>query len=129
MRFHLGDILSITTGTLVSPDHMGGVHRILDHLTGDALLTHQLPAACEAMRPMLVSQFPEIADVVAPEFASPDQVSPWLARQVAEFGEWYDVAPRPDRWGKHDPIQESADMVGPERVIAVVVSDAGKAGA
>lgn len=29
-QFHLGDILSITTGFLVSPDRMGGVYRILE---------------------------------------------------------------------------------------------------
>lgn len=124
MRFHLGDILSITTGTLVSPDHMDGVYRILNHLTGDNLFTHQLPAACEAMRPALVAQFPEIAAIEAPEFAGADDVPPWLAEQVKRFGEWHEVAaPSSALWGEHDPIQELVDMVGEDRVISVPATD------
>lgn len=42
--FHLGDILTITTGRLVSPRHMEGVYDILNWMTGeDLLVTHQIP--------------------------------------------------------------------------------------
>lgn len=124
-RFHLGDILTITTGALVSPDHMDGVYRILNHLTGDSLFTHQLPAACDAMRPVLVAQFPDIAIVEAPTFSGPEQVAPWLAEQVAKFGEWHEVtAPSSAPWGEHDAIQELVDMVGKDRVIVVENPDA-----
>lgn len=49
-RFHLGDVLSITTGHLLSPRHMEGVYEILNHMTGDQLFTHQLPRASRGMR-------------------------------------------------------------------------------
>ena len=38
--FHLGDVLSITTGCLVSPRHMGGVYDILRRIDDVALAAH-----------------------------------------------------------------------------------------
>lgn len=35
--FHIGDVLTVTTGRLVSPRHMYGVYEILNFLTGDRL--------------------------------------------------------------------------------------------
>lgn len=122
--FHLGDILSITTHALVSPDHMNGVYNILNHLTGDNLMTHQLPAAADQMTPVLVAQFPELAAIEAPEFADQEHVETWLAEQAAIYGEWHEVtAPTSAFWGEHDAMQEAVDMVGPGRVIAVEVPD------
>jgi hypothetical protein len=40
-EFHLGDVLSITTGVLVSPRRMEGVSDILEFMTGSDLFTHQ----------------------------------------------------------------------------------------
>jgi len=56
--FHISDILSITTGGLVSDRHMDGVYDILNFLTGDELLTHQLPRAMRECEPWLRTQFP-----------------------------------------------------------------------
>jgi hypothetical protein len=36
--FHLGDVLTITTGRLVSPRHMDGVYDVLNFMTGDNLM-------------------------------------------------------------------------------------------
>jgi hypothetical protein len=45
--FHIGDIISITSGQLVSLDHIGRVYNILDWMTGEELMTHHLPCVCE----------------------------------------------------------------------------------
>src|SRR3989344_6645903 len=66
-EFHLGDVLSITTGRLVSPRHIDGVYDILTFMTGDTLFTHQLPRASDECKPYLVKQFPQLA---ATEMAS-----------------------------------------------------------
>ncbi len=58
-KFHIGDILSITTGRLVSNRHIDGVYDILNFMTGDNLFTHQLPRAAEECRPSLIGQFPQ----------------------------------------------------------------------
>jgi hypothetical protein len=52
--FHLGDLLSVTTGILVSLDHIGGVYRVVDFVTGQQHMTHQLPRACGVVNPWLL---------------------------------------------------------------------------
>ncbi len=64
-KFHLGDVLSITTQRLVSPRHMVGVYDILNFMTGDNLFTHQLPRAANECKPYLLEQFPKLAEVDA----------------------------------------------------------------
>jgi hypothetical protein len=66
-RYHLGDILSITTGRLVSPRHMDGVYDILNFMTGDDLYTHQLPRAADECRPYLAKQFPQLSKIDLPK--------------------------------------------------------------
>lgn len=126
MRFHLGDILSVTTRALVSPSHMDGVYRILNHLTGDSLMTHQLPAAGEQMTPVLIAQFPQLAAVEVPQFTDKQHVDRWLAEQVAVYGEWHEVtAPTSAFWGEHDAMQEAIDMVGADRIIPIELNGNG----
>jgi hypothetical protein len=111
--FHLGDILSITTGCLVSPRHIDGVYDILNHMTGDSLSTHQLPRASRECEGPLLAQHPDLAGIEVPDFsvyARDDverAVADWLAAQVAVYGETREVAPL----GEHDhtridPIDE-----------------------
>lgn len=112
-RFHVSDLLSITTGRLVSTRHMDGVYEILNHITGDNLFTHQLPRAAKECDPVLASAFPCVrkdsptiiealrildenlaAKVVEPK----DIIGPWLNTLVhGGFGdsipEWFDVEP------------------------------------
>ena len=70
-RFHLGDILTVTTGIFMCPTRMDGLYRILNHLTGDNLMTHQLPRAAEECKPWLRHQFPTLP-VTVPESAMVD---------------------------------------------------------
>lgn len=94
--FHLGDILSVTTGCLVSPRHMGGVYDLLNYMTGDNLFTHQLPRANQECEGPLLAQHPDLADVEVPAtFGGKDHVEAWLAEQVVRFGEYRDVRPLP----------------------------------
>lgn len=125
--FHLGDILSITTGYLVSPDHMGGVHKILDFMTGGSLFTHQLPRASEACKPALLAQFPELASVQVPEeFNGREHVEAWLAEQVALFGGEHFRRVQPLAAGEYahmGPLEELAAIAPGKPVLAVVVGD------
>jgi hypothetical protein len=123
--FHLGDILSVTTGRLVAPGHIQAVHGLLDFMTGDTLFTHQLPRACDECAPDLLRQHPDLADVPLPErFESPDEVGPWLAEQVARFGEYIDVAPlSPADHTRINPLEELA-MHYPDKPVISVLMDA-----
>lgn len=125
MKLPLADLLSVSTGKLLSHDHMDGVYRVLNFLTGDSLMTHQLPAACDAMRPVLLEQLPWLAAVVPPADATTDEVLAWRDWAELEYGKEFEVtAPPSSIWGEHDALRELVDMVGADRVIPVVLPDA-----
>jgi hypothetical protein len=62
--FSLGQVLSVTTGTLLCP--IGEVYEILDYLSGEALMTHQLPRVSREAEPWILEQHPALADVWCP---------------------------------------------------------------
>lgn len=72
---------------------MGGIYAILNHMTGENLMTHQLPRAGRECEAELRRQHPDLAQVVVPGFASEADGRAWIAEQVARFGETRDVEP------------------------------------
>lgn len=129
--FHLGDVLTITTGRLVSPRHMEGVYDILNWMTGDNLMTHQLPRACDECAGPLLAQHPDLAAVTVPvEFGDGSEgsaqraVDEWLAAQVTAFGETREVAPlSTEDHTRIDPFDEFAIVAPHAEVIPVVVPE------
>jgi len=138
-QFHLGDILSITTGMLVSPRHIDGIYDILNFMTGDDLYTHALPRASGECRPYLAEQFPqlvtvemnlattELRDALSGVNITEERrtiVDDWLAKQISQYGEIFSVSPLPK--GAHtvkDPFTEFSDVSGGlEKVYVVNVS-------
>lgn len=117
--FHIGDILSITTGFLVSPRRMDGVYDILDYMTGEDLFTHQLPRAAETCRPSLREQHPDLAAVETPEhFDGPEHADRWLGALVLEYGETRPVAPLAHgEYQARNPIQELVEMTDGEVIV------------
>lgn len=121
--FHLGDVLSITTGRLMSPRHMSGVHDILSFMTGDEIFTHQAPRVMTECAPFLLQQHPSLVDVQIPEInGNFDQV---LEDLCAEYGEEFAVTPLPPHAHEFiDPHSELAEKVPPHRI--VIFGDPGK---
>lgn len=121
--FHIGDVLSITTGFLVSPRRMEGVYDILNFLTADDLFTHQLPRAAKECRPSILEQFPQLRGVDASGL-NVQSVPAFLKRQVSLFGEYLMVRRMSsDRHQRIDPIQEAEQLIGKDRVIVVEKRD------
>lgn len=120
--FHLGDVLSITTGRLVSPSHIGGVYEILNHMLDDNLYTHQLPRAMREAAPYLFDQFPELGEVEPPEtFEGKTHVEAWLAEQVQRYGETFEVGQIPAIARQpRDPMAELEGMLRPDQHIVVL---------
>jgi len=122
--FHIGDILSITTGRLVSPRHMEGVYDILGYMTGDSLFTHQLIRAADRCKPVLLEQHPFLAGwgeqlVAALDSSSVQFRDADLLPFVLEAGcSDLEVVPLSD-WESRNPIEELCEMVGSERVVIV----------
>lgn len=124
-RFPLGVVLSVTTGRLLAPfDQM---HELLDFMTGDTLMTHQLPRACEECAPVLLARHPRLADVVVPEtFGDEAAVKRWVAEQAERLGEGVTVATLdPDDPTVIDPLAE-LKMLRPDMPVVVVTIEEGR---
>lgn len=125
--FHLGDILTITTGRLVSPDHIDGVYRILAHMAGEPVFTHQLGRVADECRPELLRQHPDLADVTPPAaFEDEAHIWRWLAEQTDRYGMDREVAPLAAVDHTHiDPITEWRMMRPDAEVIPVDLRENG----
>lgn len=123
-KFHLGDILSIITGRLLSPRHMEGVYDILSFMTGEELYTHQLGRAKEECAPYLLTEMPWLRQI-DPTGVTPDNWKEWLDQQVQKYGEWHDVLPiHPDDHEIIDPIEELKRMgIDESRIITIGLTD------
>jgi hypothetical protein len=123
--FHIGDVLSITTGKLVAKQGISGVYDILDFMTGESLMTHQLPRAADHAKVYLWRQFPQLIEVTAPaKFEDEEHVWSWLAHQEELFGSTFEVAPLPeDVYDVQDPIAELIEMRGSADGVTVMVLD------
>lgn len=118
-KFHIGDVLSVTTCQILGPNKMDGLYKILKHLCGEEIYTHQLPRVMRQCGPLLLKQHPQLAAVTGSGVTA-DTYQQWLAGVVAEFGEQLDIEPLAD--GEHysiDPLSELAEHVPPNRIAAL----------
>lgn len=115
-EFHLGDILSVTTGKLVSPRLMDAVYDVLKFMTGVDHYTHQLPRACREVRPVIIAQHPALGSVTLDDVTT-ENWKDKLAEQVAVHGEWLTLTPMA-HYDPTDPLLELASMT--EAPIVVV---------
>jgi hypothetical protein len=100
-NFHILDILSITTGRLVSERLMDGVYDILGFLHQASLYTTQLPSACDAAKPDIIRQHPSLSDCDADERVIADAMTAnpngWVPMvkdyAVAKYGAELTLAP------------------------------------
>ncbi len=119
--FALGDVLSITTGCLVSPRRVAALYDILNHMTGDKLFTHQLPRAANECKPYLLEQFPQLKDVDA-SGVNPENWRSWLAEQADKYGYEFAVAPLPkDAHEFIDPLAWSSEKIHSDKIRTVIV--------
>jgi hypothetical protein len=125
--FHLGDILSVTTGRLVSPRHVDGLYDLLGFMAGEPVFTHQLGRVSDECTPELLRQHPDLADAPIPEsFPEPREttVPAWLAAQVERFGDTRQVTPLAA--ADHtsiNPVAEMAMRYPHIRMVGVEVPD------
>lgn len=119
--FHLGDLLSVTDGHLVSPDHMGGVYSVVDYVTGEQHMTHQLPRACDVVKPWLLQQHPWLADITVPDdLRSKEAFESWLAVATQSHGSFHAVEQMPlGMYVGREPIAELREMAPHAQIIEV----------
>lgn len=133
-QFHIGDLISITDGHLLSPQGLRGVKELLEYMSGEEnLLPMAWPRVADEVEPYLTKQFPVIAALRVPaticgcgsrkdtkcedwpgypsekeaKVARQRALYEWGERMAAEHGEWHTVQPLPP--GVHQrlsPIEE-----------------------
>lgn len=98
--FHLGTILSITTGCLLVPNDgtyeypFAGVKDILRFIEGNAPYTHETISASDRCAAVLLKQMPWLAEITPPmPFASEASVYAWLDTVTAKYGAEHAVKP------------------------------------
>lgn len=111
-QFHIGDILSVMTGRLVSPTGVDGLRRFADYLAGEPLMTHQLARLITEAQPVLAEQHPDLVTVTIPEdIMGETKVLAWLHGVVQIHGYRRPVTPlTPDQHASIDPLQELINM-------------------
>jgi hypothetical protein len=120
--FHVSDVLSITTGRLLSTRHMEGIYDILNFMTNDDLMTHQLPRAMEQCQPFIFEQHPQLKNLSVDEFETDDGVRNWVEEQGKKFGHMLKIEQIPSNKYEHrDPIKEAVEMCGAEKIMVVPV--------
>lgn len=119
--FHLGDVLSITTGRMMSPRGMDGIYDILNFMTKDNLFTHQLPRVADECRPHLLRQHPQLTAAAIGE-VSEANFGAVLEDLCAEYGEQLLVEQLPPHAHEFiDPQSELAEKIPPHRILTVRV--------
>lgn len=123
--FHISDVLSISTGRLVSTRHMAGIYEILGWMTGESLMTHQLPRAMRECAPVLFGQYPALREVRLPDdpdcLGNIDKRHAWLTEQAKHLGSHMAIAPLPKRDPQYDtPVADAIEMVGDATKVIVV---------
>lgn len=103
--WHLGDILSVALGYVVSPRGARGAEELEVYLAGRPLSLGDQVVYERALRRAVLDQYPAFA-AYADDMPLPDELTPeWLRRRVAEFGEYLPVDPLPeDHWVRTRPI-------------------------
>lgn len=131
--FHLGDVLSVTTGRCVSMRGLQGLYKILEFMTGEEVWDVHLALAMPMCKEHLLRQFPQL-DSPQMQFAlgelilmlgSPtgkenkESLTPgWLSRRMIEYGEELEVESLPrDQTYLPDPKALAESLVGAEKVV------------
>ena len=89
-KFHLGDILSVTTPLLVSPKGMVGVSNLINYMVGDHVGMTVLSNAASICKPYLLKQYPFLIDIDTKE-VNKRNWQEWLAKCVENYGEEFEI--------------------------------------
>lgn len=117
--FPLADVLGTITGRLLGK--IDGIYQVSEFMCGEPIWTHQLPRVGLEICPVVLRQHPQLTPVLAEaEDVTPDNWREKLADWIARFGEAISLSPMaPDDHQSIDPLSELAEVVNPDRIVAV----------
>lgn len=121
MKFHLKTVLSAATGIHFGGD-FGDTYKILNHMTGENLFTHQIPRAGRIAAEYLKQNHPLFKHDDIKEFCQFmiysessterwDVYSKWIDGAIERHGLTFDVEPMPKgEYESMNPIEELVHM-------------------
>lgn len=117
-RFHVGEVLSATTGTTIGREGDRGLYQLVAFMIGWPLVDNrEFLAAISAVRESLYRQVPGIEPIRAPRFSSVEEVEAWMLQQIDVLGvEWVDLEPLPLDSPARDLSQEAVELRIAKRV-------------
>lgn len=119
--FPIGTVLSIVGDKLISEDHIGGIYAILNFMTGESLMTHQLPRGMRLCRPEILKQHPQLADYDDTPVNGKNWRE-WLFNQKEKYGATLPISPLPEAEPRFDtPIADLIEMRGGDTDGIIVV--------
>jgi hypothetical protein len=111
--FYLGEVLSVTTGHLVSNRGIISVYKVIDFVLGPnyGVMTHEIPTAMPKARTKIQEQHPDLAHVVFPELQikTEKQLWGWLEQMEREYGSTVELT----RPSLTDLAEKDVDELGP----------------
>jgi len=123
-KFHLSDILMVTTNRLLRPGGMEGIYNILSFMTSDRVYSIQLSRVVLECRPYLFNSMPWLREIDA-SGVDESNWKEWMAGMVNKYGKFHDVETIPmDDHDIIDPHVELAEMLGDEsKIIDLNIDD------
>jgi len=108
--FPLPVVLTLTTGRFLCAT-LGELFEALEYLTGDSLMTHQLPRGIKVCGPYALAAHPKLRGAEPAPGASIGAVAHFLCQAEREHGRELPLSPLPEgAWTTMDPLTELADM-------------------
>jgi hypothetical protein len=133
--FHLSDVLSVSTGYLISNRGMRGIYDIMNHVFEDSLSTIGLMMMADKARDEVLRQHPQLV-VVNDELAEretsgllpkrKDEWDAWLAQEIARFGEYLPIKSMENSPGAPSLDEQMAEAmsINPKlEIITVIIDD------
>jgi hypothetical protein len=117
--FKLGAVLSVVSGKLLCP--IDDLYEILNYMTGDDLMTHQLPRASKMCKPAILKQWPLLAEIKTDQINTENwkQELDAIISQI-DVSELELTPLTKDEYKSIDPITEAIELTGdPDKVIVV----------
>lgn len=119
--FPIDSVMSTLTGFLVSERGIVCVYEVLNWMTGESVMTHQIPRISREARPVLLAEYPDMqAAIDEAEQVNGDNWLDWLATWRERYGT--EIAVPVMNIAEHeriDPMSELVGMVHPDRIVEV----------
>lgn len=108
-HFTLAQILNVTTGILCTK--IGDVYELLDFMTGDSLMTHQLGRGSDQVRPYIFNRHPQLRGITA-DMVSGKEYKSKVEKLVKVYGNDFGLYPIADgEYVGQEPMSELVNMI------------------